>query len=35
MDFALSDRQRAFQQKVREFVASAVDPVASDLDRQR
>ena len=33
MDFTLSEQQQAAQQKVRTFVASAVEPVASELDR--
>lgn len=35
MDFSLSERQQAVQQKVREFAREVIDPVASRLDRER
>jgi alkylation response protein AidB-like acyl-CoA dehydrogenase len=34
MDFSLTEPQQAIRQKAREFTASMVDPVASELDRQ-
>jgi hypothetical protein len=34
MDFSLTERQRFFQEKIRAFASSAIDPVASELDRQ-
>jgi alkylation response protein AidB-like acyl-CoA dehydrogenase len=34
MDFALTEHQREVQQKVRDYTASVIDPVASELDRQ-
>jgi butyryl-CoA dehydrogenase len=34
MDFSLSERQQLFQRKIRAFASSAIDPVASALDRK-
>jgi alkylation response protein AidB-like acyl-CoA dehydrogenase len=34
MDFALSERQSALQQKVRDYAAVAIDPVVAELDRK-
>src|SRR5712692_3413082 len=34
MDFSLSERQQLFQEKIRAFASSAIEPVAADLDRR-
>ena len=34
MDFSLSQRQQLFQQKIRAFASSAIEPVAADFDRK-
>src|SRR6478736_6251800 len=34
MDFALSDRHQRFQQKIRDFARTVVEPVAGDLDQK-